>query len=214
MDRAEGKGFHKEVIFKDGDTGKLRKEADNIARWETLMPGLPPRIQAFREDKKSSSMLVELLPGQTIQDITLTGDRVLLGQALSAQCRLANSLWDKTRVERSIPAGCMRQLRSRMDEVLTVHPQFRLKRRGIGTCTLPSLDELIDEAAAVEATLTAPFSVFLHGDYNTNNILYDAENDCIHYIDLHRSADGDLAQDISVYMLSMWLRKSKQRTMS
>ncbi|MHC1710624.1 MAG: PhoU domain-containing protein [Solidesulfovibrio sp.] len=202
MDRAEGPDYHKEVIFKDGDRGKLRKEADNIARWAELLPGLPPRIEAFREDKKSSSMLVELLPGQTIQDIALAGDQGLLGRALSAQCRVAGSVWNKTRIDTPVSAGCMGQLRARLDEVLTVHPQFRLKRRSIGSFVLPSLDELIDAAAAVEAHLAAPFSIFIHGDYNTNNILYDADRDQIHYIDLHRSADNDLVQDVSVYMVS------------
>ena len=69
---------HKEVIFKDGDTGKLRQEAANFARWESLMPGLAPHLEAFREGEKTSSMLIELLPGQTIQDLSLSGDLKLL----------------------------------------------------------------------------------------------------------------------------------------
>jgi phosphate uptake regulator len=202
LDRTEGGDAHKEVIFKDGDTGKLRQEAANIARWEALWPGLPPRIEAFREGIKSSSMLVELLPGQTIQDIALTGDVDLLGRALSAQCRVAGSLWEKTRRDQPVPAGYMRQLRARLGEVLTVHPLFRFKQRAIGSVVLPSLDALIEAAEAVEATLLAPFSVFIHGDYNSNNILYDPEHDRIHYIDLHRSADADLVQDVSVFMIS------------
>jgi aminoglycoside phosphotransferase (APT) family kinase protein len=54
----------------------------------------------------------------------------------------------------------------------------------------------------VERTLAAPYTVLIHGDYNTNNILYDQAEDRIHYIDLHRSADADLVQDVSVYMVS------------
>ena len=201
VDREDGDN-HREVIFKDGDTGKLRKECDNIARWDSLMPGLPPSVEAFREGRKSSSMLVELLPGQTIQDIALSGDIPLIRRALAAQCRVAGTLWRKTRTEQPTAVGCMRQLRARLDEVLTVHPQFRLPRRCIGSFVFPSLLEHIEAAEAVENQLSAPFSVFIHGDYNSNNILFDDAHDRIHYIDLHRSVDTDLVQDVSVFMVS------------
>ena len=193
---------HKEVIFKDGDTTKLRQEAANFARFEALMPGLVPRLEAFREGKKTSSMLIELLPGQTIQDLALSSDLDLLGRALEAQCRTARVLWEKTLTNTPVAAGCIRQLRARLPEVLAVHPAFRVKRRAIGAFVLPSLDELLDAAEAVEKTLSAPYSVLIHGDYNTNNILYDPAEDRIHYIDLHRSTETDLVQDVSVYMVS------------
>lgn len=202
LERGGEDDCHKEVIFKDGDSGKLRQEAANFARWESLMPGLAPRLEAFREGKKTSSMLIELLPGQTIQDLALSSDLDLLGRAVTAQCRTAKALWEKTLTPQSVAAGTMRQLRARLPEVLTVHPNFRFKRRAIGSFVLPSLGELLDAAEAVEATLTAPYSVLIHGDYNTNNILYDPAEDRIHYIDLHRSTETDLVQDVSVYMVS------------
>ncbi len=201
-DRDEEQDRNREVIFKDGDTDKLRKEAANIERWHTLMPGLAPRVEAFREGKKSSSMLVEMLPGQTIQDIALGGDTGLLRRALTAQCRVAAELWGKTLSPTPVPAGTMRQLRARLPEVLSVHPAFKSTRRAIGSYPLPCLEDTLDAAEAVEARLTAPFTVLLHGDYNSNNILYDDVEDRIHYIDLHRSAEADLAQDVSVFMIS------------
>lgn len=193
---------HKEVIFKDGDTGKLRQEAANFARWESLMPGLAPHLEAFREGEKTSSMLIELLPGQTIQDLSLSGDRKLLSRAVAAQCAAAGELWKKTLTPGPRPIGYIKQLRARLPEVLTVHPGFRVKRKAIGAFPLPSLDDIVDAAEAVERTLAAPYTVLIHGDYNTNNILYDPAEDRIHYIDLHRSADADLVQDVSVYMVS------------
>ena len=193
---------HKEVIFKDGDTGKLRQEAANFARWESLMPGLAPHLEAFREGEKTSSMLIELLPGQTIQDLSLSGDLKLLSRAVAAQCAAAGELWEKTLTPGPQPIGYIKQLRARLPEVLAVHPGFRVKPKAIGSYPLPSLDEIIDAAEAVERTLAAPYTVLIHGDYNTNNILYDPAENRIHYIDLHRSADADLVQDVSVYMVS------------
>ncbi len=201
-DRGKNRKSDQDVIFKDGDPIKLRKETANIECWEALMPGLPPRVVAFREGDKSSSMLVAMLPGQTLQDIALTGEIAVLRRALAAQCRTARALWERTRTPGRITAGCIRQLRARLAEVLAIHPPFRLPQRRIGSLALPSLDELLDAAQAVEDTLAAPYSVFIHGDYNSNNILYDEAADRIHYIDLHRSADMDLIQDVSVFLVS------------
>jgi phosphate uptake regulator len=191
-----------DAIFKEGDTGKLWREKANIERWESLVPGLPPSVEAFREVGKSSSMLVTMLPGHTIQDIALAGDVALLGEAMAAFRRTARDIWEKTLRPGEVGAGSMRQLRARLAEVLIVHPGFAFPPRTIGSLVLPSLETLIGAAEAVEANLTAPFSVFLHGDCNANNILYDAAEDRIHYIDLHRSADSDLVQDVAVFMVS------------
>jgi phosphate uptake regulator len=201
-ERQPGEYSGHDAIFKEGDTSKLWREKANIERWEALMPGLPPKVEAFREEGKSSSMLVTMLPGHTIQDIALAGDAALLGEAMAAFRRTAGEIWEKTLRPGPVGAGSLRQLRARLAEVLTVHPKFAFPRRTIGNLALPSLDELLGLAEAVEATLTAPFSVFLHGDSNANNILYDAAEDRIHYIDLHRSADSDLVQDVSVFMIS------------
>jgi hypothetical protein len=45
-------------------------------------------------------------------------------------------------------------------------------------------------------------SVRLHGDFNTNNVIYDEARDRIHFIDVHRSGPGDYAQDIGVFLVS------------
>ncbi len=191
-----------DVIFKSGDSVKLRHEKANIECWEALMPGLPPRVEAFREDGKSSSMLVTMLPGQTIQDIALSGDAPLLAAAMAALRRTATTLWERTLGPGPVPAGTMVQLRSRLPQVLSIHPRFDHPRQAIGSHVLPALADLVAKAEALESRLTAPFSIFIHGDCNANNILYDSTEDRIHYIDLHRSAEADLVQDVSVFMIS------------
>jgi len=65
-----------------------------------------------------------------------------------------------------------------------------------------SLADLLERAAELEASLAPPVSVRLHGDFNANNIVYDAETDRIHFIDVHRSGHGDYLQDIGVLLVS------------
>ena len=42
----------------------------------------------------------------------------------------------------------------------------------------------------------------IHGDFNTNNVVYDPRLDAVHFIDVHRSGPGDYAQDIGVFVVS------------
>ena len=65
-----------------------------------------------------------------------------------------------------------------------------------------SLADLLERAAELEASLAPPVSVRLHGDFNANNIVYDAETDRVHFIDVHRSGQGDYLQDIGVLLVS------------
>ena len=46
------------------------------------------------------------------------------------------------------------------------------------------------------------FSVYIHGDFNLDNVIYDAAEKKIRFIDLHRSRYMDYVQDVSVFMVS------------
>jgi len=61
---------------------------------------------------------------------------------------------------------------------------------------------LLERAADLEASLAPPVSVRLHGDFNANNVVYDPEQDRVHFIDVHRSGHGDYLQDIGVLLVS------------
>ena len=66
-----------------------------------------------------------------------------------------------------------------------------------------NFNTLLKQAADFEEKYaSAPFSVYIHGDLNVDNIIYDAEEEKINFIDLHRSQYMDYIQDISVFMVS------------
>jgi aminoglycoside phosphotransferase (APT) family kinase protein len=62
------------------------------------------------------------------------------------------------------------------------------------------LEQLLDKLKEYERLLVPPFSVWLHGDYNANNIVYD--NGQIKFIDVHRSHYGDYLSDVGVFFIS------------
>ncbi len=192
----------KGVLFKEGNPQKLAKEKENIERWERLAPGLPPRIQAFQTDGESASMLLEYLGGCNMQQVVLTAERDIVENACFLVEQTAGGLWEQTLVRRPVPAGFVSQLRTRLDDVFRLHPTLNRERMELAGVAVLSLPELLTAASEAEKGLEAPFSVFLHGDFNLNNIVYDHTAQRIHYIDLHRSKEGDYVQDASVFLAS------------
>ncbi|EPR41940.1 PhoU domain containing protein [Desulfovibrio sp. X2] len=190
------------VIFKEGEARKLIQEKINIERWDEIMPGLPPRIVALREEGASASLLLEFLSGCTIQDIVLAGEKQYLGDALLLLEETASEVWEFTKQDTPVNADYIGQCLSRLPDVYRLYPDFDTPVRMIGEVAIPPLRGLLGEARQLDRALAAPFSVFIHGDFNINNIVYDHANQRIHYIDLHRSAQSDYLQDLSVFMVS------------
>ena len=190
------------VLFKEGNAGKLGKEAENIARWESIMPGLPPKVQAFHVDGDSASMLMEYLGGCTYQEVILTGAPEIAANATFVLEQTVRHLWQDTLKPGPVAGGYIRQLKQRLDDVFRMHPSFRTPAMGLSGLDIASFEDLVERSAALEARFEAPVSVFIHGDFNINNIVYDHEEQRIHYIDLHRSKDTDYVQDVSVFLIS------------
>jgi phosphate uptake regulator/aminoglycoside phosphotransferase len=192
----------KGVLFKEGSADKLAREKGNIERWARLSPGLPPNIQAFQTDGDSASMLLEYLGGCNLQQVVLTAEQEIVENACFLVTQTVGGLWEQTLVHQPIATDFMPQMRSRLDDVFRLYPTFATGSKRLGDLDIPSLDELLAAAADAESGLAAPFSVLLHGDFNLNNIVYDHTAQRIHYIDLHRSHDGDYVQDTAVFLAS------------
>jgi phosphate uptake regulator len=190
------------VLFKEGNAEKLRTETENIRRWEAVMPGLPPKVQAFHEDSESASMLMEYLGGCTYQEVVLTGASESVANATFILEQTVKQLWTETRTETPVKAGYMKQLGQRLEDVFRMHPSFRTPEMALAGKAVPSFDTLVERVVELESGFESPFSVFIHGDFNINNIVYNHEEQRIHYIDLHRSKDTDFVQDVSVFLIS------------
>jgi phosphate uptake regulator len=190
------------VLFKEGNPAKLGREAENIKRWESVMPGLAPKLQAYHSDGDSASMLMEYLGGCTYQEIVLSGAPEIAANASFILEHTVRQLWHDTMAAGPVHGGYIRQMTARLDDVFRMHPQMRTPDMELAGLSIKAFDTLCGEAASLEEELAAPFSVFIHGDFNINNIVYNHEEQRIHYIDLHRSKPSDYVQDVSVFLVS------------
>lgn len=189
-------------IFKEGNIRKVRRERENIESWDRIFPGIGPKVFSYHEDGENASMLVEFLQGCTLDEMVITSPEDVLANALFVLESTLSEIWATTRIEGVAPVDSMRQLRSRLPAVFQVHPKLYRRHSCIGATTILSTDELLDACARIEARLAAPHTVFTHGDFNLNNIVYDTETQRLHFVDLYRSGRGDFVQDVSVFLVS------------
>lgn len=195
-------GPAQKVIFKEGDREKLRLERDNIERWGRLAPGLAPRVLEFQPHGQSAALLLEYVDGVTFQEFVLGSGPDGVDRVCALLSDTLEELWRRTRQPRPVGAGYLGQLAARIEDVYRVHPGFRRPQQQIGALRVPALEELLEHAARLETGLAAPFSVFVHGDFNVDNVIYDGQTHRLHFVDLHRSCDLDYVQDVSVFLVS------------
>ena len=201
-ERRKGVPDGRGTIYKEGDLDKIRREKENLSRWATIDPRLVAQVYGFHEEGEKGSLLVEFLPGCTLDEVILTSTTDYLLDVLFILKQTMTDIWETTRMQEVMSTGYVQQIMSRLESVLQVHPGFtRPEMFFHGTRITPS-DELLARCAEREKEIPAPFSVFIHGDFNINNIVYNNDNQQIHYIDLYRSRQYDYIQDASVFLVS------------
>jgi hypothetical protein len=134
--------------------------------------------------------------------VVLTGAPEIAANATFILEQTVHQLWSDTRSDIPVQAGHVKQLRARLEDVYRMHPRFRTPAMNMCGKPIADFEQLLDRVEALEKEFPAPFAVFIHGDFNINNIVYNHEEQRIHYIDLHRSRDQDYVQDVSVFLLS------------
>lgn len=189
-------------IYKEGNLEKIRKERASITRWKSLFPGLVADVYGFHEESDKGSMLVEFLNGCTLDEVVLSGEDDFLRNALFVFESTVLDTWTTTLEPLPVKTNYIWQIQSRLEGVLQMHPEFWRMPKSLGTSEVRSSEELLSHCADIEDQLEAPFSVFIHGDFNINNVVYNHEAQQVHYIDLYRSRDFDYVQDASVFLIS------------
>lgn len=200
--RAEGKAEEYVAIFKDGAKKKVKEERQGVKSWHQIYPGLAPKILSYKKSGQSAALLIEHLPGLTFEDILLNESQEKLDEALKYLTRTLKSVWKETQSDKPVSAHFLQQLKKRLGDVYKIHPEFMQGDMEICGMPIRSFDNLLGKADKLEEQLSAPFSVYIHGDFNVDNIIYDPIERRINFIDLHRSRYMDYVQDVSVFMVS------------
>ena len=190
------------AIFKEGQKRKVKEERQGVENWHEIFPGLAPKILSYRKRGQSASLLIEHLAGMTFEQILLNESRPLLDKTCKQLTRTLDSVWKETRNKKVVPANHMDQLASRLGDVYAIHPEFENDSMSVCGHNIPSFETLLKKAKVAEAKIKPPFSVYIHGDFNVDNIIYDPLEKRINFIDLHRSSYMDYVQDVSVFMVS------------
>ena len=190
------------TLFKEGPISKISQERQNLERWNEMVPGQVPKVIGYHEQDDYAHLLLEYLHGQTFQDILLNADDSRVLSVLEAICELLAGLWDRTLIPEPVNPKFIRQLQTRLPDILRLHPDFDTPERGIGELTILPFSRQIDQLAAMERNLDAPFSVFIHGDFNNDNLIIEPGERRVRFIDVNRSRQGDYLQDVTVFLLS------------
>ncbi len=192
------------AVFKEGDQAKLHEEKTGIESWHQVYPGIAPKVYSYHKSGSKAALLFEYLTGDTFERLLLDKDRKLLKKGLNTLFGTLKNIWQETQTEESQAAHYMQQLKKRLPAIFAVHPEFELKMVNINGVKSHSISSLIEACATIEDGLTVPKSVYIHGDFNLDNIIYDSVEDEVNFIDLHRSDYQDFVQDLSVLMVSCY----------
>ncbi|MBT00594.1 MAG: hypothetical protein CMI01_18270 [Oceanospirillaceae bacterium] len=190
------------AIFKDGEKRKLKEERQGVRSWHEIYPGLAPRILSYKKRGQSAALLIEHLPGHTFEQIVLNESDALVDETLKRLGKTLKSIWSQTRTLEPVSANFMQQMQKRLPEVYRIHPEFDQGDGFICGVPVTSFTTLVERLQEREKGWPAPFSVYIHGDFNVDNIIYDPLEKRINFIDLHRSRYMDYVQDVSVFMVS------------
>src|SRR5262249_25835410 len=158
-----------------------------------LVPGL--RARYHRDGRES--FLRQYVNGLLLRDIYLGPHWDEKVRATRRLLETLGEIWRLTARPERPAVDYVRQITARLPELYTAHPALPALRSDEAAVFGPyrSLEALLGAVAAVEPALAPPLSVRIHGDFNTNNIVYDPRQDALHFIDVHRSGPGDYALD-------------------
>ncbi len=196
--------FTTQGVFKEGVLKKIKREQENIRRWEEIYPGIVPKIFGYHENQDTASLLVEFLPGCTLDQIILTENADSVRDVIFIFEETLSDIWQKTLTPGPFDTDYMAQLKSRLEGVYRVHPQFYRPAQHLGALRIRSSEDLIHACTDLEKSAPAPFTVFIHGDFNVNNIVFNQGEEKVYFIDLHRSRKADYVQDASVFLVSIF----------
>ena len=194
------------MIYKEGSRRKIEEEATKLDTWQRIAQDLTPRVLGSVSVKDRQALLREYVEGALLSDLYLSSTpREIKLRATRRVLAAVEFVWQTTLTPTPPAIDYVEQIRQRLPDAFVLHLQlWAIAKAGIANGRrIAPLDTLLDQAMGLQADLAPPFSVWLHGDFNANNVIYNPETEQIKFIDVHRSKPGDYVQDVGVFLLSM-----------
>jgi len=200
LEVANGDGAR--VIFKEGTSSKIEEEFVKTIEWEDIAPGHTARVIGIAHAGGRNGILREFAEGSLLLDLLLDGAPSERKTALMHNVvDVLSDIWTTTIVKRTPTIDYTVQIRSKLRELLRRHPHLERKAKE-EMAEFGGLYDVLTRLAKREPWLAPPFSIWIHGDLNANNIVVDQKADNVVFIDVHRSRYGDYLQDVAVLATS------------
>ncbi|MHB8515458.1 MAG: PhoU domain-containing protein, partial [Dehalococcoidia bacterium] len=207
IDSPDGSRF----LFKEGTREKMDQEIVRGIEWEHVAPLHTPHLIGRAQDKDRRAVLREFADGTLLHELLLSPDAdELKFAAMQAFVEALIDIWSSTLVTRPARLDYAQQIRQRLRDVLRRHPRLEdLAKEELAK--YGGMFGALDMLQRREAMLAPPFSVWVHGDLNANNVVYDAATRQVVFIDVHRSRYGDYAGDAGVLLTSTFRQFPKKK---
>lgn len=199
------------VVFKEGTSEKIRDEFYKTIEWEGIAPSHAARAIGITNSKGRNGILREFVEGSLLLDLLLSdghmeGKETVMRRVVDVM----TDIWTTTITPRAPTIDHTNQIRTRLREVLRRHPHLeRVAKQEMDD--FGGLYDTLSHLAARETWLAPPFSIWIHGDLNANNIVVDHATRSVVFIDVHRSRYGDYLQDVAVLAASATRKFPKGR---
>ncbi|MBN1368435.1 MAG: phosphotransferase [Dehalococcoidales bacterium] len=183
------------IIYKEGSKRKIESEVSRLQQWQQIIPGITPRVLNTYVLNDRETLIKEYIGGSLLSELYFSDrDIQFKEEATRRLAKVMTDVWQLTVKPERPELKYFDEIQQRLEEVYAMHPHLR----AIGD--RDNLEKLLSKLKQTEHLLAPAFSVWLHGDYNVNNIVYD--NGQIKFIDVHRSHYGDYLSDIGVFFIS------------
>ncbi len=214
LDITEQNGHAKNMrlFYKQGDSAKIKGEIAALKKWHKKFPKSVPQIKWESHSPGGSTLVVNYLEGANLLNFVLEkGSTAEVEKAADVLAQRIENIWSAEKQQRKSASDFVNQINKRKRAIEHVHEDFFEAFKSEDGKEKIDFAKALKRAKKLEKKVHAPFSVWCHGDFNLDNIIYNPKKERVRFIDVHRSGYGDYAQELSVFMVSMLRIQSEDK---
>jgi phosphate uptake regulator len=183
------------LIYKEGNIRKIEEEAEKLKEWQGVSPEISPKLISTSNYGDRKALLREFVQGNLLSELLYSERDVEEKVRVTEQVfQTLIGVWKKTLRKVTPQMDYVNQVVTRLPESYAMHPYLEF------IANQKKLNKMLGQARRIEQGLAPNFSVWLHGDFNINNLIYNKGE--LKIIDVHRSKFGDNLADLGTFLVS------------